>query len=73
MAEDGISIEDIATLTSGSGVTRPRPIVPPKYEYLGLDGEMKQWTGRGRTPKVIAEAIERGASLEDYLIQNTPN
>lgn len=40
---------------------------PAKYKYM--DGnEEKTWTGQGRMPKVLAEAVEAGKSLESFLI-----
>ncbi len=52
----------------GKGIKRaPRP---PKYEYTDeLTGEPRTWTGQGRQPKPIRQAIESGKSLEDFLIR----
>lgn len=42
---------------------------PAKYKYIDENGESKTWTGQGRTPAVIKQAIEeQGKSLEDFLI-----
>ena len=40
---------------------------PAKYRYTE-DGQEKTWTGQGRMPKAIAEAIEGGKALENFLI-----
>ncbi|WP_429235984.1 H-NS family nucleoid-associated regulatory protein [Aeromonas salmonicida] len=40
---------------------------PAKYKYTE-GGVEKTWTGQGRTPKVIAQAVENGASLESFAI-----
>lgn len=40
---------------------------PPKYRYID-DGNEKFWTGQGRMPKVIADAVAAGKSLDDFLI-----
>ena len=40
---------------------------PAKYKYTE-DGQEKTWTGQGRMPKAIAEAIEGGKALENFLI-----
>ncbi|MFQ2094833.1 H-NS family nucleoid-associated regulatory protein [Aeromonas taiwanensis] len=40
---------------------------PAKYKYIE-DGQEKTWTGQGRMPKAIAEAVEGGRALEDFLI-----
>ncbi|EIZ3831442.1 H-NS histone family protein [Escherichia coli] len=36
-----------------------------RYEY---NGQIMYWTGQGRRPSVIAEAIKAGGSLDDFLI-----
>ncbi|MEH0832695.1 DNA-binding transcriptional regulator H-NS [Pectobacterium cacticida] len=42
---------------------------PPKYQYTDENGEVRTWTGQGRTPAVIKKAIEeQGKSLEDFLL-----
>ncbi|QLH68873.1 H-NS histone family protein [Aeromonas veronii] len=40
---------------------------PAKYKYTE-DGQEKTWTGQGRMPKAIAEAVATGKALEDFLI-----
>ncbi len=40
---------------------------PPKYRYVENDVE-KTWTGQGRTPKFLAEQLEQGRQLDDFLI-----
>lgn len=43
---------------------------PTKYEYIDENGESKTWTGQGRTPAVIKQAIDNeGKSLNDFLIK----
>ena len=42
---------------------------PAKYQYTEENGEVKTWTGQGRTPAVIKKAIEeQGKQLEDFLL-----
>ncbi|WP_149542734.1 H-NS family nucleoid-associated regulatory protein, partial [Serratia marcescens] len=37
--------------------------------YKDENGELKTWTGQGRTPAVIKKAIEeQGKSLDDFLL-----
>ncbi|HBB9897481.1 TPA: H-NS histone family protein [Escherichia coli] len=36
-----------------------------RYEY---NGQIMYWSGQGRRPSVIAEAIKVGGSLDDFLI-----
>ncbi|WP_447834309.1 H-NS family histone-like protein [Aeromonas veronii] len=40
---------------------------PAKYKYTE-DGQEKTWTGQGRMPKAIAEAVAAGKALDDFLI-----
>lgn len=40
---------------------------PAKYKYAE-DGQEKTWTGQGRMPKAIAEAVANGRALEEFLI-----
>ena len=43
---------------------------PAKYEYIDENGESKTWTGQGRTPAVIKQAIDNeGKSMNDFLIK----
>ncbi|KHN56184.1 histone-like nucleoid-structuring protein H-NS [Pectobacterium fontis] len=42
---------------------------PAKYQYTDENGEVKTWTGQGRTPAVIKKAVEeQGKSLDDFLL-----
>lgn len=59
-----LGLSETANTPSNKKVRAQRPA---KYRYS--DGlETKEWTGQGRMPKVIAEAISQGKSLEDFLI-----
>ena len=46
------------------GKRAPRP---PKYKYME-HGVEKTWTGQGRTPKALAEQLEQGRQLDEFLI-----
>ena len=68
-AEHGISLEDFyrefgKKLQTGrkndSGESNKY-----RYEY---NGQIMYWSGQGRRPSVIAEAIKAGGSLDDFLI-----
>jgi len=41
---------------------------PAKYQYEE-DGQTKTWTGQGRMPKTIAEAVAEGRSIDEFLIE----
>jgi len=62
----GINLNDLVDAPAVGQNKKPKE---PKYEYITDDGKRKTWTGQGRTPKPIQEAIENGKSLEDHLIK----
>ncbi|EEM6501765.1 H-NS histone family protein [Salmonella enterica] len=70
ITSEGFSVEE---LTGGGVVTetgRKKRVVqqvPAKYQY-DVDGETHYWTGRGRKPKPIEQALAEGKSLDDFLI-----
>lgn len=72
MQEAGLNIEDLGLGgSSGSSSKEPRrkrAPKPAKYEYTD-NGERKTWTGQGRTPKVIQQALDKGKSLNSFLIK----
>ena len=51
----------------GSANKAKRASRPAKYKYIE-DGQEKTWTGQGRMPKAIAEAVAAGKALDDFLI-----
>ncbi|WP_429218943.1 H-NS family nucleoid-associated regulatory protein [Aeromonas veronii] len=53
-----------AAATAAKAKRAPRP---PKYRYVE-NGLEKTWTGQGRTPKFLAEQLEQGRQLDDFLI-----
>lgn len=56
-----------APSTSTSAVKAKRVPRPPKYRYVE-NGVEKTWTGQGRTPKFLAEQLEQGRQLDEFLI-----
>lgn len=58
-------ISEAAPVVENKAKRAPRP---PKYQYTE-NGENKTWTGQGRMPKTIAEAVEAGSDLNDFLIK----
>ncbi|XXD08494.1 DNA-binding protein StpA [Klebsiella sp. R445] len=69
MIADGITPDELVSLDAaphqGSKKRQPRP---EKYRFTDLNGEQKTWTGQGRMPKPIANAIAAGETLESFLI-----
>lgn len=62
MAEYGITAEDIG-LTNKKAKTKPA--LAPRFK--SKDGT-QTWSGRGRTPQWMKDALEAGASKEEFLI-----
>ena len=69
MQADGINPEELLSMTPATaGSVKKRQPRPAKYRFTHLNGETKTWTGQGRTPKPIAQALAAGKSLDDFLI-----
>ncbi|MFM2483237.1 H-NS family nucleoid-associated regulatory protein [Celerinatantimonas sp. YJH-8] len=71
MEQDGIDpseLMDVFESKQAAQGRRKRAPLPPKYSYLE-NGVEKTWTGQGRTPAVIQNAIDNeGKTKEDFLI-----
>ncbi|MDD7569389.1 MAG: H-NS family nucleoid-associated regulatory protein [[Actinobacillus] rossii] len=64
---NGISLTELG-LENETKVRKPRKPLAPKYKYVDENGEMKTWTGQGRTPRVIQVALDAGKSLDSFAI-----
>jgi DNA-binding protein H-NS len=58
LKEKGLTVEDLV----GTVTQDKRSKVEPKYR-IEVDGEVHEWTGRGKTPKAF-----QGIKLEEHLI-----
>lgn len=68
LLNDGIDPGELAgEITTGKTKTK-RPPRPPRYRYTDAEGNERTWTGQGRTPAAMAEALEKGQRIEDFLI-----
>ena len=69
---DGIDpselIPGLGSSSQGTVKSR-RPKRPAKYQYTLPSGEVKTWTGQGRTPLPIQEHMAKGGSMDDFLIR----
>ena len=69
LMEEGINpAELVNSLSPAETGKKKRAKRPAKYCYTEEDGQVRYWTGQGRTPSVIKDAIENGGSLDDFLI-----
>ncbi len=64
LAEAGLSLDDLG----GTAVVAEKRTVAPKYRLMDEHGKPREWSGRGRTPRVFQERFDKGAKKEDYLI-----
>ncbi len=64
---------DIAIADSGiqpqAKKSTKRSEIKPKYRFTNEQGETRTWTGRGKTPKFLADKQAQGESLDQYLIE----
>ena len=69
MLEDGIlPTELVNNLPPVARAKKKRAPRPAKYKYLDGNNEVRYWTGQGRTPTPVKNAIANGQSLHDFLI-----
>ena len=68
MAQAGISLDELQGALGNLKPKKTKGSVAPKYQIEDADGNVVQWTGRGRTPKIFAEFFENGGSKDDCLI-----
>lgn len=68
LVSDGIDPEELMAALGGAKPKAKRAARPAKYKYIDLDGKEKTWTGQGRMPKAIAQAVENGQSVDDFLL-----
>lgn len=71
VAKSGLSKEELASLLLNNTAPverRKRTPRPAKYQYTDENGQAKTWTGQGRTPKAIQDALNSGKSLTDFEI-----
>lgn len=64
MQEAGIGLDDLMKLVDAPVKKK----VEPKYQVTDENGEVHQWSGRGRTPAAFKAAFEQGKTKEDCLI-----
>lgn len=70
LLEDGIDLNELTASETGSAKARTkRAPRPAKYQYTDENGEVKSWTGQGRTPAMIKQALDNGKNLADFLIK----
>ncbi|TDK42276.1 H-NS family nucleoid-associated regulatory protein [Antarcticimicrobium luteum] len=64
-AEFGFSLSELSTDAAARGATK-KPKTPPKYR--NPDNHEQTWSGRGRKPQWVHDALSRGADITDMEI-----
>ncbi|MNG95782.1 DNA-binding protein H-NS [compost metagenome] len=69
LADAGIDPAELvgSTPAAATATKTKRAPRPPKYRYVE-NGQERTWTGQGRTPKFLAEQLEQGHQLDEFLI-----
>ncbi|OOF69523.1 H-NS family nucleoid-associated regulatory protein [Rodentibacter caecimuris] len=72
MIKEGLTAADLADILAPNelkqknrGKRQPRPA---KYQYTDENGNVKTWTGQGRTPRAMQAALDAGKPLSDFEI-----
>lgn len=65
-AAGGYTLEELVEEVSSSAGSKPTRVVAPKYRHPS-DSSLK-WTGRGKTPRWVAELLGQGKTLSDLTI-----
>ena len=72
LKQDGITAADLAEILGDTKqpkkVKQKCPSRPAKYQYKDENGQVKTWTGQGRTPKAIQVQLDAGKSLDSFKI-----
>lgn len=70
MEKEGITPEELQEIfgTAATSARAKRPPRPAKYAFIDENGERKTWTGQGRTPRSIQNALNSAKSLSDFEI-----
>jgi DNA-binding protein H-NS len=67
IAQDlGVSIEDLLANTSGKPDKNSGKVAAQRYRNPADDAQT--WSGRGRQPKWVVEALAKGSKLEEFRI-----
>jgi len=53
---------------NGPKAAKEKKTVPPKYRNPA--DSTQTWTGRGRKPKWVVEALASGGNMDDFLIRD---
>lgn len=69
LRSEGIDPNELVASTDNTKKRTRRAPRPAKYQYTDENGEVKSWTGQGRTPAAIKKALDQGKDLNVFLIK----
>jgi DNA-binding protein H-NS len=61
--ESGFTFDEVA-----ESITTKQPASKVKPKYANPDDKEQTWTGRGRKPKWVVDALENGKELDSFTI-----
>ena len=67
-SEKGLKFEDLLVELGGTKTKTRRESGPVPVRYRNGSNPSQTWSGRGKRPTWLAEAIAKGASLESFLV-----
>ncbi len=67
MLEAGVDISDLMSMV-GDASTGVKKKVGPKYRIEDDEGNVHEWSGRGRTPLAFQAYFDKGFTKDDCLI-----
>mgnify|MGYP000063478571 FL=1 len=66
--EAGVSVADLMTQAVGKAAKPVSTRPPVAAKYRNSADASQTWTGRGKRPRWLADAIAAGAALDSFLI-----
>lgn len=69
MRAEGVKLEDV--IESFYNHNPEKRKIPIRYEYIDAQGVRHGWSGRGRMPVIIRDAIAAGATLDNFAVDST--
>ncbi|MGQ4276075.1 H-NS family nucleoid-associated regulatory protein [Pseudidiomarina sp. E22-M8] len=70
MDDAGIGVNDLVDgPLASTKKQRKRAPKPPKYAISDANGQRVTWTGQGRMPNALKDALAKGHNLDKYLIK----
>jgi len=68
----GVSVDDVFA-SLGKSHTKTKVVaehkkVPAKYRHIDSEGDILEWSGRGKAPRWVTAYVDAGNDLEDILI-----